>query len=329
MILSAETKATLLLTCPLLNPSGGDSQKVLTPTMFRNILQECSRGNIALAELVEQDFERIVKSFSERIDHDHVISLLNRGFQLSQVLDAWARQNFWVSTSYEGDYPRRLTAKMGDFAPPYIIGVGSKYIFDDLAFGVVGSRDLSAEKLDLARSYGRISANENVPIVSGFARGADQAAMYESVSRGGRAIGVLAEKMSKAAISPESREWINNDQLTFITTFDPNAGFNVGNAMQRNKYIYALADAVLVVDAKENEGGTWAGANEQLKRFHFAPVFVEKGFSSDGLNTLRKLGVEEISCQDLNGNLRRFLQDIPDQDVKASPIEIEQLGLFD
>jgi hypothetical protein len=54
------------------------------------------------------------------------------------------------------------------------------------------------------------------------------------------------------------------------------AGFNVGNAMQRNKQIYALADFGLVVSSGFNEGGTWAGAVEQLEKLHLAPLFVRE-----------------------------------------------------
>lgn len=329
MILSAETKAILLLTCPLLGPSGGEGPKVLTPTNYRNLIQECLAADISLAELVEPDFESKVKSLSNRFDHEHVISLLGRGFQLSQVLDSWARQNFWVATIFENSYPVKLIEKLKEFAPPYVIGAGAKEIFNDLSLGVVGSRDLSEEKLELARTYGRIAANENIPLVSGFARGADQAAMFESVSRGGRAIGVLADKMSKAVISADTREWIHNDQLTFITTFDPNAGFNVGNAMQRNRYIYALSDAVLVVDTKENEGGTWAGAQEQLKKLHYAPVYVEKGVSSEGLDAVRRLGAIDVSSQKLDKKMRDFLKVNPIRDKYEEPAATKQLELFD
>jgi DNA processing protein len=62
-----------------------------------------------------------------------------------------------------------------------------------------------------------------------------------------------------------------------ISPYDPAAGFNVGHAMQRNKVIYALADAALVVTSDFEKGGTWAGAIEQLEKLHFVPVFVCNG----------------------------------------------------
>jgi predicted Rossmann fold nucleotide-binding protein DprA/Smf involved in DNA uptake len=68
-----------------------------------------------------------------------------------------------------------------------------------------------------------------------------------------------------------------NHRLSLISPYDPAAGFNVGHAMQRNKLVYALADAAFVVNSDFEKGGTWAGAIEQLERLHFVPLFVRNG----------------------------------------------------
>ena len=65
--------------------------------------------------------------------------------------------------------------------------------------------------------------------------------------------------------------------MLFASPFDPEAGFNVGNAMARNKVIYALADYAVVVNSSLNEGGTWSGATEQLEKFKQIPVFIRSG----------------------------------------------------
>jgi DNA processing protein len=79
--------------------------------------------------------------------------------------------------------------------------------------------------------------------------------------------------------------------LVLMSPYDPNAGFNVGHAMQRNKLIYALADAALVVSSDLGKGGTWAGAVEQLDKLRFVPVFVPStGESSPGITALRQKG---------------------------------------
>ncbi len=80
-------------------------------------------------------------------------------------------------------------------------------------------------------------------------------------------------------------------QLVLISPYDPGAGFNVGNAMQRNKLIYAFSDAALVVNSDHNKGGTWAGAVEQLDKLKMVPVFVRTtGAPSKGLEALIRKG---------------------------------------
>ena len=59
------------------------------------------------------------------------------------------------------------------------------------------------------------------------------------------------------------------------TPFAPNAGFQVPNAMARNKLIYAASRATVVASAALESGGTWAGANEALKA-SLCPVLVRE-----------------------------------------------------
>jgi len=66
-------------------------------------------------------------------------------------------------------------------------------------------------------------------------------------------------------MSSQYRRSIMSGDLALITPFNPEAGFNVGNAMGRNRYIYCLADAAVVISSTTNKGGTWAGALEDLK----------------------------------------------------------------
>ena len=61
--------------------------------------------------------------------------------------------------------------------------------------------------------------------------------------------------------------------LVLVSPFNPEAGFDVGNAMARNKYIYCLSDAAIVVATSKGSGGTWNGATENLKR-NWVPLWV-------------------------------------------------------
>jgi predicted Rossmann fold nucleotide-binding protein DprA/Smf involved in DNA uptake len=108
---------------------------------------------------------------------------------------------------------------------------------------------------------------------------------------GGNVIGVLADSLEAAAMNRENRDLLMDGRLVLISPYDPSAGFNVGNAMQRNKLIYALADAALVVSSDYEKGGTWAGAVEQLNKLKLVPVYVRStGEMGNGLAALGKKG---------------------------------------
>ncbi|MEX2619910.1 MAG: hypothetical protein WD250_06800 [Egibacteraceae bacterium] len=91
----------------------------------------------------------------------------------------------------------------------------------------------------VARQVTRLAAERSDVLVSGGAKGVDQVAMSAAEEAGGAVV----------------------------------AGFSVGNAMARNKIVYALARVTLVVAADAHLGGTWEGAQEALRRA-FGPVTV-------------------------------------------------------
>jgi len=145
--------------------------------------------------------------------------------------------------------------------------------------------------IDYTMAVGRLAARAGRTLVSGGAKGIDQAAMRGALEAGGKVSGVLADSLEKTTMNREHRNLLLDGQLVLISPYDPSAGFNVGNAMQRNKLIYALADASLVVSSDLNKGGTWTGAVEQLDKLKFVPVYVRStGGSSPGLDALRSKG---------------------------------------
>ena len=142
--------------------------------------------------------------------------------------------------------------------------------------------------------------------------------MRGALEAGGKVTGVLADSLEKASMNREHRRLLLDGQLVLVSPYDPGAGFNVGHAMQRNKLIYALADASLVVSSDVNKGGTWAGAVEQLEKLKLVPVYVRStGHPSEGLEALRSKGAvpwpnpQEPDALDGVFDLTRQTQNLP------------------
>lgn len=290
-VLSPNTQAILLLTAPLIAGRGTASSGLLSPGEYKRLARHLREIQRQPADLVSPDAAEILRACQPVIDEGRLQKLLGRGFLLSQVIEGWQARAIWVVSRADAEYPRRLKARLREDAPAVIYGCGDKSLLDSGGLAVVGSRHVDDSLIDYTMAVGRLAARAGRTLVSGGAKGIDQAAMRGALEGGGKVCGVLADNLEKTTMNREHRNLLLDGQLVLISSCDPSAGFNVGNAMQRNKLIYALADTSLVVSSDLNKGGTWTGAVEQLDKLKFVPVFIRStGESSAGLDGLRKKG---------------------------------------
>ena len=233
-------------------------------------------------------------------------------------------------------YPQRLKKRLGEDAPPVLYGCGDASILDAGGLAVVGSRNVNETLIEYTEDAGRLAAAARRAVISGGARGIDQAAMRGAQDAGGIVVGILADSLERAAVRREHREALMNGRLALICPYDPAARFNVGHAMQRNKLIYALADAALVVNSDYGKGGTWAGATEQLGRLKFVPVYVRAdGDVGKGLAELQRLGARPWPNPKTAQELEEILNSpstpacaAPEQRAKWSGVQ-EESGQFE
>lgn len=290
-VLSPNTQAILLLTAPLIAGRGTASSDLLSPGEYKRLARHLREIQRQPADLVSPGAAEILRACQPVIDEQRLQKLLGRGFLLSQVIERWQARAIWVVSRADAEYPRRLRARLREDAPAVLYGCGDMSLLESGGLAVVGSRHVDDVLIDYTMSIGQLAARAGKTLVSGGAKGIDQAAMRGALEAGGKVCGVLADSLEKATMNREHRKFLLDGQLVLISPYDPSAGFNVGNAMQRNKLIYGLSDTSLVVNSDLNKGGTWTGAVEQLDKLRFVPVFIRStGESSVGLDGLRKKG---------------------------------------
>jgi predicted Rossmann fold nucleotide-binding protein DprA/Smf involved in DNA uptake len=141
---------------------------------------------------------------------------------------------------------------------------------------IVGSRHTNEALLQQAYAIASRCASHGENVISGGARGVDSSAMKGALEEGGTCVGVLAADLARTATSHTLRDYLLTDKLCLVSPYHPQAGFTAGNAMGRNKIIYALAEFALVIASDMGKGGTWAGALENL-RAGWTPLFVYTG----------------------------------------------------
>jgi predicted Rossmann fold nucleotide-binding protein DprA/Smf involved in DNA uptake len=264
--LADDSLATLLLTSRLVDSAA----PVLKASDYWALA-----ARVDLAGLLGADETPLVADFGEQMAA-RVVALLDRAGALAFALEELEQQGVRAIAATDPEYPPRWRSRLGTAAPPHLHLAGSTALLAEPAVGIVGSRDLAPAAVEIAQRAARFAATQGRAVVSGGARGTDAIAMHATLDAEGHVVGILADALVRAARSSDLRNAVLDERLALATPYAPTAPFSVGNAMGRNKLIYALADVTLVVASDLDTGGTWSGAKEALAK-GYGPVAVWRG----------------------------------------------------
>lgn len=287
--LSADTEVVLLM-C---GRFGGEREEPFQPLSAREygeFAKWLNARSLRPADLLsDSGREHLTNVHEAKLEGKRVDFLLGRGTALALALERWSRGGLWVISRGDPEFPKRLKHHLKHAAPPLLYGAGDKSLLESGGLAIIGSRDATEAALEFTRAVGSKCAKEGLAVVSGGARGVDAAAMQGATEAGGKSIGILASDLLKMSVNRQNRIGLQEGQLVLISPFYPEAGFNTGNAMARNKYIYTLADQALVIDSALGSGGTWEGALEDLQK-QWVPLYVRTPGNGPGNAELVKRG---------------------------------------
>lgn len=305
-----DTQAVLLL-CGELGQQGGNGPKPLGLRQYNSLASWLKGKGLRPGDLLSMDGRaRLAEFQSAEVNLASVAPLLDRGAALALMVERWERSGLWVISRSDACYPERLKKYLGQSAPPLLYGVGSKSM-NRGGLVVVGSRDRSEEDGEFARRVGEHCAKEGITVISGAAKGIDRDAMSGALEAGGWALGVLAEGLAKTATSGQYRSGLVSDRLTLVSPYDPDSRWFVYAAMDRNKVLYGLSDAALVVASSADTGGTWAGAKEALQQSRVRVFVKSTGVVAPGNPKL--LGMGAIPFPEEPWENLRALFTVPEQ----------------
>jgi predicted Rossmann fold nucleotide-binding protein DprA/Smf involved in DNA uptake len=281
-MINTNTQSILLLTSYFSKSVGG--AKPLSPTEWGRFAQWLNAHGKTPADLVTAEPHMVLEGWrDDKIPLSRVEQLLERGHALALALEKWNRAGLWVLTRSDANYPKALKHHLRNTAPPVLFGCGNSRLLNQGGISVVGARKADDADLAYASSLGERIAMAGMTVVSGGARGVDEAAMQGGLKQEGTVIGIMADSLLSAALSRKWRDGLMNNNLVLVSPFFPEAGFNAGNAMARNKYIYCMSQAAVVVRS-ETKGGTWNGAIENLKKA-WVPLWVKQDANPESGNS--------------------------------------------
>jgi DNA processing protein len=252
-------------------------------------------GSATAARAASRDDLRDAGLTADQVDAIHDPALGDRAYRELEAVRAAGGEAVPLGSP---DYPALLATV---YDPPVVLfarGAWREALAAGPVVAVVGSRRASTYGRNVAERLAADLASRGVTVLSGLARGVDDAAHRAAVDAGGRSIAVMGtgldavyprENARLAARLVERGGW-----LTEFPTATPPSGQNFPF---RNRVISGLSLGVLVVEAAERSGSliTARMAAEQGRDVYAVPGNITSG-NSYGPNHLIKDGAVPVLC---------------------------------
>ena len=285
-------KGFLLLTCSL----GDEKRPRLTVAQFRVLAQRVAAMDAPKEERELDAGDLRALGYGAEMA-DRILALLEDDAILEHYLSRGFRSGCQCISRISAAYPLRVRQKLGLESPGCIWSKGDLSLLDMPKIALVGSRDIAPENLEFAKAVGRQAALQGYALVSGNARGADQAAQDACLAAGGQVISVVADELNRH----ESR--IN---ALYLSEDGFDEGFSAQRALSRNRVIHALGAVTFVAQTAFQKGGTWDGTVKNL-RFGWSRVCVY-GDGSAAQKQLVDMGAAAVGIDDLQ-DFSRFCEE--------------------
>ena len=185
-----------------------------------------------------------------------------------------------TAISIEGLLGRQLNDVEEKYAPKTVYCAGSMETpLSPPKVAVVGSRDATDEGLVEARAITEVLVKNKVTLVSGLARGIDTMAHQTAIENGGKTVAVIGTPLDK--IYPKENSNLQKKMMKehlVVSQYPVGSNTLPRNFVLRNKTMALIADASIIVQAREN-GGSLSHGWEALRLGR--PLFIYKSVVDD------------------------------------------------
>ena len=246
--------------------------------------------------------------------------LVAQAFLVEQLANA----SIFLLTTFDEQYPRLLkSAPKRNQTPPVLFYCGDLSILQRQTIAIIGSRNASERSLVFTREAARYLASQGANVISGNARGVDQAAYDGALEGDGYTTVVLPHGIRKLSgvkmrgLLPK----IEAGKVLLLSQFHPDAPWVVSRAMERNKVVTGLAQIVVVAES-DTKGGTWDGANGALMQKRPLYICQMEAPTLPGNNALLKRGAQPLlwPSENLEQSLAPLLR--ASQEIQQKQAEI-------
>ena len=276
-------KGFLLLSSHL----GDRNRSILTTAQLRTLAQRVRSAECAREDRELEPRDLIALGYGPDMA-GRIVDLLSQEDILEHYISRGKRLGCVPITRVSEEYPRLLHHRLGTDSPGCLWTKGDLSLLNTPAIALVGSRDLRDENRRFAEEVGRQAAKQGLTLVSGNARGADQAAQNACLRSGGQVISIVADELAKHPV---------RERILYVSEDGFDEAFSAQRAISRNRCIHALGRMVFVAQATLNKGGTWDGTVKNLRHGWSSVACFRDG--SEACRELEQMGAYGVDWKDL------------------------------
>ncbi len=297
-------------------------------SIINRVLDIYQSRNSNSFDLTSTNADDIAKMFA--IKYELAIEVQKTTTKAEELLNELQEQSIKILIKGSPEYPKRLEKVLGSKAPPVLFAKGNLQLLKQKGVGFCGSRKASEKGICVAKDCATKLAQQGINIISGYAKGVDLAAHKAALESDGSTTFVLAEGILHFRLKREIKELAKNGNFVVVSEFSPKLPWNARNAMQRNKTICGLSNALIIIESGIKGGTFEAGKTAlELKRPLFVASYAQPAVSAEGNSYFITHGARALGKK----NGEPYLDDLfraVESDINSKPEEKQPIlkGLY-
>lgn len=294
--------ATMLLTMAL-SPNREEYARPFSVQEFKRLEEAVRTSSIhQMGKLLNVDIGGLMMYLDISEEEAYrVFTLLNRSVQLTYALEGFVKDGIEVVTIYDEAYPRRISRKMRQAAPPFFYRCGDREMLNKPAIAIMGISGVKTtnEVREGIELLVRRAVDQGYAIITGGELGVSRVVAGLVDELGGTLIDVLGGNMTDHIQFEGMESLISEGRAVVLSLEHPEAMFTVSHAIARNKMLFALADAAFIFNTDGKRGET-----DALQNHYCDWIYAWNGYPANQnliskgaipINDLRKLDLDEMS----------------------------------
>ena len=225
------------------------------PVQIKEIYRIISAAGISLSDIFSLTEDEIINEF--RIDKKTVSFIITANELLQSITEEYQKiidAGINIIPFFSDNFPERLNKLPAANIPALLYIYGNISILKIKGAAILGDKNVISRGEFISYMGARELASHGINVISGLARGADNAAHRSALEYGGVTMALLPYGILKLNIPELIKPVYDPERFLSVSCFNPEETSDKYKAFIRNRLICALSHAVFIVESPESGG---------------------------------------------------------------------------